>query len=64
MNHRIHLAVKTESFNKPLSGEVEVGEIYVGEKESNKHIGKNLIKVVEASGNSSNGLNAEERQNC
>lgn len=37
MLHRIRLAMKSESFNAPLSGEVEADETYVGGKERNKH---------------------------
>lgn len=42
MLHRIRLAMKTESFNAPLSGEVEADETYVGGKEKNKHASRKL----------------------
>jgi transposase-like protein len=38
MGHRIRLAMEAESFNRPLAGEVEVDETFVGGKEGNKHI--------------------------
>jgi len=37
MDHRLRLAMRTESFNTPLSGEVEADETWVGGKEKNKH---------------------------
>lgn len=42
MLHRIRLAMSTESFNAPLSGEVEADETYVGGKEKNKHASRKL----------------------
>lgn len=44
MLHRLRHAAVTESFNHPLSGEVEVDETYVGGKNRNRHRGdpKNL----------------------
>src|SRR3954451_14741716 len=40
MLHRLRHAAKTKSFNKPLSGQVEVDETFVGGKEKNKHATK------------------------
>lgn len=40
--HRLRCAAQTKSFNKPLSGTVEVDETYVGGKEKNKHESKKL----------------------
>jgi transposase-like protein len=39
MLHRLRHAARTQSFNKPLDGEVEVDETYVGGKASNRHKG-------------------------
>lgn len=38
--HRLRHAARTQSFNAPLSGDVEVDETYVGGKARNKHGGK------------------------
>jgi transposase-like protein len=38
--HRIRHAARTQSFNAPLKGTVEVDETFVGGKARNKHIGK------------------------
>lgn len=40
MLHRLRHAARTQSFNAPLSGDVEVDETYVGGKARNKHGGK------------------------
>lgn len=37
MLHRLRHAARTQSFNRPLEGEVEVDETYVGGKVGNKH---------------------------
>lgn len=39
MLHRLRHAARTQSFNKPLEGEVEIDETYVGGKASNRHKG-------------------------
>lgn len=38
--HRLRHAARTDSFNAPLSGEVEVDETFVGGREHNKHASK------------------------
>ncbi|WP_439470162.1 IS1595 family transposase [Brevundimonas sp.] len=40
--HRLRHAARTDSFNGPLSGSVEVDETFVGGRESNKHKSKKL----------------------
>lgn len=40
MLHRLRHAAQTKSFNKPLDGEVEMDETYIGGKEKNKHLSK------------------------
>jgi transposase-like protein len=40
MLHRIRYAARTQSFNAPLEGEVEVNVTYVGGKASNRHKGE------------------------
>ena len=40
MDHRLWLAMRTESFNKPLGAEVEVDETFIGGKRGNMHANK------------------------
>lgn len=37
MTHRLRHAAQTKSFNRPLDGEVEADETFIGGKEKNKH---------------------------
>ena len=39
MLHRLRHAARSQSFNKPLDGEVEIDETYVGGKAANRHKG-------------------------
>ena len=40
MLHRLRYAAQTKSFNRPLEGEVEADETFIGGKEKNKHQSK------------------------
>lgn len=44
MNHRIRLALHMGSFTKPLEGEIEADETYIGGKARNMHKGKRQAK--------------------
>jgi len=43
--HRLRYAARTQSFNKPLAGVVEVDETYVGGKDYNRHADKKQGKA-------------------
>ena len=45
LDHRIRLAIKTESFLKPISGEVEVDETFIGGKARFMHKDKRADKI-------------------
>jgi transposase-like protein len=42
MLHRLREAARTESFNRPLAGEIEVNESRFGGRERNKHANKRI----------------------
>lgn len=39
MTQRLRYAIRTKSFNRPLNGEVEIDETYIGGKAANRHKG-------------------------
>jgi transposase-like protein len=46
MLHRIRVAMRTGSFSKPLGGEVEADETFIGAKARNMHVGKRRQKIT------------------
>lgn len=46
MLHRIRLVMQTRSFSKPLGGEVEADETFIGGKARNMHVGKRRRKIT------------------
>lgn len=50
MNHRIRFALHTGSFDKPLSGEVEADETFIGGKARNMHVEKRQRRITGTGG--------------
>src|SRR5471030_308870 len=50
MNHRIRFALHSGSFDKPLSGEVEADETFIGGKARNMHKSKRTQKITGTGG--------------
>lgn len=50
MNHRIRFALHSGSFDKPLSGEVEADETFIGGKARNMHKSKRTHKITGTGG--------------
>lgn len=48
--HRIRFALHSGSFDKPLSGEVEVDETFIGGKARNMHAGKRAARITGTGG--------------
>ena len=50
MLHRIRLAMQTGSFTKPLNGEVEVDETFIGGKARNMHVAQRQRRITGTGG--------------
>ncbi len=50
MDHRIRFALHSGSFDKPLSGEVEADETFIGGKSRNMHADKRAVKITGTGG--------------